>query len=210
MPSTSIARLGTGPQGKNEAIHVASQYFISKPVSARPVEEQRAHSRTFIVTLENSTEAIIKLRDTEIDLSRVALAHSILGDIAPEVHSGKVRKANFAYVGQLVPGTPWDIAKTSYKDIVTISADLARILTKCSLGINSAGVVDHYIKSRLETILQKDTLLECAPARECVAALLEPARISELTLLPLSLCHPDLGTKNIILDDENKIVSIVN
>ncbi|KAK0187246.1 hypothetical protein F5146DRAFT_1142207 [Armillaria mellea] len=108
----------------NEATHVASHYFLSKPVSANADEEQRAHSGTFIVPLKNGTEAIIKLRDTEIDLSRVALAHSILGDITPQVHSGKVRKANFAHAGQVIPGTPSDIEKTSYQDIVTISADL--------------------------------------------------------------------------------------
>ncbi|KAG7440147.1 heavy metal translocatin [Guyanagaster necrorhizus] len=138
MPSTSIARLGTRPKGKNEAERVASRYFTSQAISLVIFDI----STSFIVTLENGN----------------------LGNIAPEVHSGRVQKANFAYVSSFVPGTPLDLSKSSYKDIATISADLARILT----------------------------------------------RISELTLLPLALCHIELSAKNIILSGETKIASIVN
>lgn len=69
---------------------------------------------------------------------------------------------------------------------------------RCSLGIDSAGVVNHYVRPRLEDILGKELSLEQMPeVRKCVAALLEPPRIKDLASLPLSLCHIDLNARNV-------------
>ncbi|KAK0234594.1 hypothetical protein EDD85DRAFT_929310 [Armillaria nabsnona] len=210
MPSTSVAHLGTGLQGKNEAIHVASQYFISKPVSARPIEEQRAHSRTFIVTLENSTEAIIKLKVTEIDLSRVALAHSILGDIAPEVHSGKVRKAYFANSFLELHGTLRKHLETSADEELNICVEIAQLLTRCSLGRRSIVVVDRYVVPRLQKILEMEDFSDTSEARLRLEGLLNPDRVVELNSLPLALCHIDVNHRNILVDNDKHICGLID
>lgn len=150
-----------------------------------------------MATLDTGTEVIVQLRDCDIDLSKVALARSLLGSVVPEMKLGKVDEVAFAYVASLIPGTIWDKAQTSADEDRIICSEISRLLIRCSLGVSSAAVIDGYVVPRLRKIIEIEDFTDVPEARERLEELLGWDRIAELKLLPLSLCHIDVNHRNV-------------
>ena len=85
----------------------------------------------------------------EIDTTKAALAHSILGDVDPLVQAAPTTKAYFAYVMPFIPGTMWADKN------VNVAAQIGRLLRKSYLGLDSRGIVDSFVIPRLQHILAK-------------------------------------------------------
>ncbi|KAK1226978.1 hypothetical protein PQX77_010046 [Marasmius sp. AFHP31] len=192
-----------------EAQAAASSYYTSPPVSARMHENQGMFSRTVIVTLADNTEIIVQLKDNEIDLSKVVLARSLLGPVVPDIHAAKSTEAYFAYVAPLIPGQIWSDCDLSMNEDVSIVTQVARLLRKCSLGIDSSGTVDHYILPRLQKILEK----EIFPNDDIRARIEKLCGLTDqLKKLPLTLCHIDVNARNIVVkkDQDVEIVGLLD
>ncbi|ESK89327.1 aminoglycoside phosphotransferase [Moniliophthora roreri MCA 2997] len=193
-----------------EAEDAARSYFTSQPISARSHKEQGLFSRTLVVTLEDDTDVIVQLKDNEVDLTKVALARGLLGDIVPEMHRAKAKRVYFAYVAPIIRGTLWHL-KTERKELsleqeVRVASQIAHLISRCSLGIDSSGIVDSYVQPRLEKILEKEELTEDARLRiERLCGLTE-----HLKSLPLVLCHIDINSRNVILNKKARIVGLLD
>ena len=154
-------------------------------------------SSTAIVTLDDESQVIVQLKDNEIDLSRVALARGLLGDIVPSMHAAPTEKVFFAYVADYIQGICWaDLKNPSLSENVSIASQIGSIIGSCSLETNakSAGVVDYYIVPRLSKILEKGNITDIA-IRERLERLKGMA--DQLKALPLALCHIDINARNV-------------
>lgn len=136
----------------------------------------------------------MQLKDNEIDLTKVALARSLLGRVVPAMYAGKTDKVHCAYVVALLQGKMWDGEELSLDQEVRVASQLARLLAACSLGISSARIVDNYVRPRLLKILEKEEIGE-SDIRERIERL--SASTDQLKVLPLSLCHIDLNRRNV-------------
>ncbi|KAK7051633.1 hypothetical protein VNI00_004612 [Paramarasmius palmivorus] len=190
-----------------EAQVVASSYYTSQPVSARMHEDQGMFSCTVVVTLADDTEVIVQLKDNEVDLTKVTLARTLLGDVVPDMHGGKCTKAYFAYLSELIPGRIWSEKELSLEEDVSVASQVARLLSKCSLGIDSSGIVDLYLLPRLRKILEKEDVSDDA-IRTRIEKLCDQA--DQVKKLPLSLCHIDINARNIILNENAHVVGLVD
>ncbi|PBK63666.1 hypothetical protein ARMSODRAFT_894103 [Armillaria solidipes] len=208
MP-TLVAKLSR-PKAITEAKIAAASCFSQAVVAARVHDEQGYFSLTTVVTLENEDEVIVQLRDCEIDLSKVALARSLLGPVVPNIQSGKAPNVAFAYVANLIPGTLWDRVETSADEELSICAEIAQLLTRCSLGMRSTVVVDRYVVPRLQKILEMEDFSDAPEARLRLEGLLNPDRVAELKSLPLSLCHIDVNHRNILVDNDKHICGLID
>ncbi|THV06236.1 hypothetical protein K435DRAFT_789650 [Dendrothele bispora CBS 962.96] len=189
-----------------EAQNAARSYYISEPISARTHADQGMFSRTIVVTLADNTEVIVQLKDNELDTTKIMLARSLLGDVVPDIHAAKPNKVYFAYVAPLIRGVLWDKGKWSLDQEISAVSQIARLLFKCSLGIDSAGIVDYYIFPRLRKILEKEEISDELRTR------LEKLHgaIEQLKNLPLCLCHADINERNIIMNDDAEIVGLLD
>jgi hypothetical protein len=149
---------------------------------------------TLIVTLEDGSETIVQLKDNELDLTKVALARSLLGDVVPDMHAAKSSKVYFAYVASLIPGSVWGEKKLSLDEDVRVVTQVARLLARCSLNIKSNGIVDQYILPRLHKILEKEDIPDDA-IRMRIKKLCGVT--DQLKQLPLCLCHIDVNARNV-------------
>ncbi|KAK7056455.1 hypothetical protein VNI00_003010 [Paramarasmius palmivorus] len=194
-----------------EATDIAQRFrFTSPPVSIREHEEQGLFSRTFVVTLSDNTEAIVQLKDNEIDLTKVALARSILGEIVPTLYRAKSTGVYFAYVAPFIYGTLWHL-KTERRELLIsqeafVASQIAFLMRKCSLAINSSDVVDSYVVPRLQNIMGDEDLTE--DVRDRIEGLCRQTEV--LKDLPLALCHIDINSRNVILDNKAHVVGLLD
>uniref|UniRef100_A0A0W0GEB6 Uncharacterized protein n=1 Tax=Moniliophthora roreri TaxID=221103 RepID=A0A0W0GEB6_MONRR len=190
MP-TLIESIGSDAAIK-EAKYVVARFCTSLPKSARAAPTQGMYSRTTFVTLHDETQVVVQLKDNDIDLTKVALARSLLGDVVPVMQAANTTLAHFAYVSPLVPGTVWFRAGMTTEQDVELAYQTALILAKCSLGVDSTGTVDNYILPRLRELLG---IVENESMRSRIQALFNIANC--LKSLPLSLCHIDVNASNV-------------
>lgn len=146
--------------------------------------------------LEDKSEVIVQLKDNEIDLTKVALARSLLGDIVPAMSAAKTDKVNFAYVSTLIPGEIWDNKRLSLEEEIDVASQLGRLISACRMGISSDGIVNYYVRPRLLKILEKESLPNPG-IRERIERL--SVSVDQLKALPLTLCHVDLNRRNVSL-----------
>lgn len=150
--------------------------------------------------MEDHSNIIVQLKDNEIDLTKVALARALLGNIVPSTHAAKTKKAYFAYISTLIMGEIWaakeDSGKLNGGQAVHLASQMGHLIAKCSLGLNhvTSGIVECNIVPRLHKILEKEDSLS-AEARSRIEILLK--KTDELKALPLALCHIDLNERNV-------------
>ncbi|KAK7464731.1 hypothetical protein VKT23_005937 [Stygiomarasmius scandens] len=204
MP-TLIEKLSAAAALK-EAQIAARSHFTSEPVSARMHPDQGMFSRTIIVTLAENKEVIVQLKDNELDTTKIALARSLLGEVVPDVHAAKPSKVYFAYVAPFIQGVLWGKGDWSLHQEINAAAQIARLLSKCSLGIDSAGIVDYYVLPRLQKILEKEDISDELRVRlEKLCGLAD-----QLKMLRLCLCHVDINVMNVILNDDAEVVGLLD
>jgi len=202
MIQTTLSNL-TVESALQAAREAAASYTTSSLVSIDRLadHEQGAYSITFRAAFQNGEKAIIQLKDSPIDTTIVALARSLLGPIVPDVRSVPSKATRHAYAMNMLPGVYCEsgVGAYSLNNDVAIARELGSILARCSLGIDSAGIVDYYIIPRLESIIAK----ELPPGNEQWITAIR-TRIKELTnraenlkRLPLALCHTDLNCANV-------------
>ncbi|KZS95645.1 hypothetical protein SISNIDRAFT_473631 [Sistotremastrum niveocremeum HHB9708] len=193
----------TDEQALSDARNAVTLFYDSPISSTDRHITQGMFSVTFIVRLEDGSIVIVQLRDNEIDLSKVALARSMLGDVVPRMNAAPTEYALFAYVADFLPGTMWiDLEDERELDVQIahdsmIATQVADLIVKCNLGIGSAGIVDTYITPRLAHILKKYNSLP-PPLRTRMEGMLH--NLDELKKLPLALSHIDVNKMNILVD----------
>ncbi|KAK0434541.1 uncharacterized protein EV420DRAFT_1282482 [Desarmillaria tabescens] len=207
--STLVAKLSR-PKAIAEAKLAAASCFSQAVTAARVHDEQGCFSLTLVVTFENEDEVIVQLQDCEIDLSKVALARGLLGPVVPDIQFGKTQSVAFAYVATLIPGTIWDRVDASADEELSICAEIAQLLTRCSLGVSSTAVVDGYVVPRLQKILEVEDFSDTPEARRRLEGLLNPERVAGLKSLPLSLCHIDVNHRNILVDNDKHVCGLID
>ena len=177
-----------------EAKAVAASHCIPEVISVRMLDAQGMFSRTAVVGLEDATDVVVQLKDNEIDTTKVALAHSILGDVVPLVQAAPTTKAYFAYVTPFIPGTMWADKNLTDTQDANVAAQIGKLLGKSYLQLDSRGIVDSFVIPRLQHILAKENIKD----HGIVTAIENLVSGAEtLKVLPLALCHWDINQRNV-------------
>jgi hypothetical protein len=203
MIQTTLSTL-TEESALQAAREAAASYIIASSlvsIDRLADHEQGAYSITFRAAFQNGEKAIIQLKDSPIDTSIVALARSLLGPIVPDVRSVRSKASRHVYAMNMLPGVYCEsgVGAYSLNDDVAIARELGSILARCSLGIDSAGIVDYYIIPRLESIISKELPPGNGQWITAIRTRIEEftGRAKNLKHLPLALCHTDLNWANV-------------
>lgn len=152
-------------------------------------------------------QIVVQLKDNEIDTTKTVLANAMLGDVVP-ISSAALTKCKFAYISRFIPGTVWALRehRITVEENAQVAAQVGNLIARCTLDIGGSSMVDGYVIPRLRRILSKADLPRKLAARveELVGA------ADGLKGLPLSLCHIDINTMNIILDQGTNIVGLID
>ncbi|KAI3614879.1 aminoglycoside phosphotransferase [Moniliophthora roreri] len=192
----------------NEQAKLAARsFYVSDPILTRNWEHLPS-SLSIQVTLADKTEVIVQLRDNEIDLSKFVIARNVLGQVVPQIQVTKDTDAYFAYVISLNYGLPWN--PKQHTPVVAqeahMASQIARILAKSSLGIDSSGTIDHYIRPRLQQIIVKECSSNDA-THACIKSLY--SKVDELKSLPLVISHGAIEANDIIVNNSLDIVAVI-
>lgn len=148
------------------------------------------------------------MKDNEIDSTKTALANSLLGDVVP-VSFAAISNTTFAYVSRFIPGRVWLLRENNLtvEENSRVAAQVGVLIAKCVLGnTDGSGMVDAYVVPRLLQILSKPKMTNKLKTR--IQGVL---KLSDgVKALPLSLCHIDINSMNIILDESAKVVGLVD
>ncbi|KAE9398207.1 hypothetical protein BT96DRAFT_920976 [Gymnopus androsaceus JB14] len=151
-----------------------------------------AFSSTFVANYADGAKAVIQIRDSRINTALVGLAHGKLGNVVPLVCAVTATKSLFAYGMPFIDGSRWEpLCETSLKDDISIAAHLGSLLSNLKLDLPSDEVL---VLSNGMPDLENAALLQ-----SCIERLL--SRAQNLKKLPLTLCHADLHSWNIIIDN---------
>ncbi|KZT33426.1 hypothetical protein SISSUDRAFT_993059 [Sistotremastrum suecicum HHB10207 ss-3] len=184
-----------------DAKNSAALYYDSPVRSADMHKDQGLFSSTVVVILEDESRVIVQLKDNEIDLTKVALARSLLGSVVPRMNAAPTEYAFFAYVSNFLPGKMWIDVDSQFgiEQDSAIAKQIAGLIARCNLGISSAGIVDSHIVPRLAHILKTRHNLP-QDLRIRVENML--ANVDSLKELPLALCHIDINKMNILVNPD--------
>ena len=150
---------------------------------------------------------MVQLKDNEIDTTKTVLANTLLGDIVP-ISFRAISNAKYAYVSSFIPGTVWCRREDelTIQENARVALQVGRVIALCALRMDSSGMVDRYIVPRLRQIISKTKMPKKLRTRiQEVLALADGVKA-----LPLSLCHIDINSMNIILDENANIVGLVD
>lgn len=136
----------------------------------------------------------------------------VLGDYVPhiaKIDDATLTEANiYPYVMSVIPGITWLRARNRIANVdVTACKSLGRILALGSFGLNSAAVVDDFVKPKLRALLGCEDKL-VAPYRALIDKMHDKA--DNLKGLPLFVAHADLNHVNIHVDDNGEVTGIVD
>ncbi|KAF8957479.1 hypothetical protein BDZ97DRAFT_2062263 [Flammula alnicola] len=184
-----------------EAARVAAAAYHHAPVIDLDLNpDQGCFSLTFVAKYADNTESIIQLRDTPVSVEITHLAHTLLGDIVPIIVPLKATKTPYAYGQPKVPGERWDpLICSTVEDDTAVSIQLAKILARCNLHLDSGPVVDNYVIPSLDSAINlfaaADGPFKDLPTNLHIACLDRlkqiRTRANNIKVLDLILCHID-------------------
>jgi len=206
MPKKRFEEFDTSAQVLAEAESVGRSFCDAAPVSSRMCVFQGMFSKSAIVTLSDGTEIVVQLKDNEIDTTKTALANALLGDVVP-ISFAAISNATFAYISRFIPGSVWLLRDNlTIEENARVALQVGSLIARCTLGIEGSGMVDRYVVPRLLQILSKNKMTKKLKTRiQGVLGLADGVKA-----LPLSLCHIDVNSMNIILDENANIVGLVD
>jgi len=101
----------------------------------------------------------------------------------------------------------WSDKETTVAEDARISSQIGNLISKCSLEFDSTGLVERYVIPRLQLIVAKEDLSDPA-IKTRIEGLISKA--NDLKSLPLSLCHWDINSRNILLDDNQDVTGLID
>ncbi len=177
------------------AQQIAHDSCEAHPVSARMHPFQVVGSSiSILVSLSDGTEVVVQLRDTEIDTSTVALANALLGDVVPLSHTAKTSAVQAAYISPSIGGKVWTENEVPLEGDVSIASQLASLLARLALPMESTSIIDRVVVPRLRRIVAKEHI----PSDELKQRIDDMVHTTEhLRALPLAICPSDLDPSHV-------------
>ncbi|KAF3935953.1 hypothetical protein ABW19_dt0203705 [Dactylella cylindrospora] len=199
-------------QALSESAIIATEFTGTDAVSQEMTAFQGMFSKTAIVTLKDDTKWVVQLRDNEVDITKTALARAKLGTLVPEIHRVPSKLAFFGYIQSYVPGEIWairtDYEKLSDQEQTGIAESLAGMLARMSINESSSGMTQHFIRSRLQHVVDRLIKHDVEGVREKMLGLID--KLHTLDCLPLALIHEDINEMNVILNEKNEIAGLID
>ncbi|TDL23174.1 hypothetical protein BD410DRAFT_787487 [Rickenella mellea] len=198
---------------EESALDVAQQIAHASceahPVSARmrPFQDLGSSSKSILVSLSDGTDVVVQLRDTEIDTSAVALANTLLGDVVPLSRAAKTSAVQAAYIYPSIGGKLWTENEVPLEGDVSIASQLASLLARLALPMESTSMIDRVVVPRLRRIVAKEHI----PSDELKQRIDDMVHTTEhLRALPLAICPSDLDPSHVVIDEDFNVTGLIN